>query len=580
MAGSKYVYTFEEGDAGDKMLLGGKGANLCAMTQIGLDVPPGFVISTAACLAYLDRSALPDDLMAEVRAHVGDARAQDRQALRRRRESAPGLGALRLGDVDARDDGHDPQPRPQRCDARGADPRHRQSALRLRRVAALRPAVRQDRARRPRRRVRRGDGRGEARARRQERRRPRRRCACETRRAFSRDLHASGPAGLSPPTRYEQLRLAIEAVFRSWNGKRAVDYRRQFRITKDMANGTAVNVVAMVFGNLGDDSATGVGFTRNPGTGENAIYGEYLVNAQGEDVVAGIRTPKPIAAMAAEMPALHRQLVDAPRQARSALPGSAGLRVHDREGPPLLPADAQRQDERAGDGRDLRRDVRAGADQPRACAVAHQSDAAGAAARADARPAARRRRRSRRVSRHRRAPHRARSCSTPTPPSSAASTGEKVVLVREETKPEDIHGFFAAQAILTSRGGKTSHAAVVARGMGKPCVSGCEAIRIDVRERRAEIGGTVLREGDVITVDGTTGNVYAGAIPTVEAEFFPELATLLGWADAVARSRGARECRHAARRGARPAVRCEGDRALPHRADVQRQRAACRSSRR
>ena len=131
MAGSKYVYTFEEGDAGDKMLLGGKGANLCAMTQIGLDVPPGFVISTAACLAYLDRSALPDDLMAEVRAHVATLERKTGKRFGDADESAPGFGALRLGDVDARDDGHDPQPRAQRCHARGADPRHRQSALRL-----------------------------------------------------------------------------------------------------------------------------------------------------------------------------------------------------------------------------------------------------------------------------------------------------------------------------------------------------------------------------------------------------------------------------------------------------------------
>ena len=158
--------------------------------------------------------------------------------------------------------------------------------------------------------------------------------------------------------------------------------------------------------------------------------------------------------------------------------------------------------------------------------------------------------------------------------------GDKVILVREETKPEDIHGFFAAQAILTSRGGKTSHAAVVARGMGKPCVSGCEAIRIDVRERRAEVGGAVLHEGDVVTIDGTTGNVYAGEIPTVEAEGLRRARHT----PVVGRRHGAasraRQRRHAARRRARAAVRRDGHRAFPHRADVQRQRRGCRSCRR
>ncbi|HYR00800.1 MAG TPA: pyruvate, phosphate dikinase, partial [Casimicrobiaceae bacterium] len=337
-----------------------------------------------------------------------------------------------------------------------------------------------------------------------------------------------------PDDPHEQLRLAIEAVFRSWNGKRAVDYRRQFKITKDMANGTAVNVVAMVFGNMGDDSATGVGFTRNPGTGENAIYGEYLVNAQGEDVVAGIRTPRPIAAMADEMPELHRQLV--------ALRDK--LEAHYRE-----VQDFEFTIER---GRLYCLQTRNGKMNARAMVVTSvEMCEEGLIGRESA---------LKRINpslleqllvptldpRHAAAPL---AQGLPASPGAASGTivfdadtaeqrgklGEKVILVREETKPEDIHGFFAAQAILTSRGGKTSHAAVVARGMGKPCVSGCEAIRIDVRERRAVIGGTVLREGDVVTVDGSTGNVYVGAIPTVEAEFFPALATLLGWADQVAR---------------------------------------------
>ncbi len=156
-----------------------------------------------------------------------------------------------------------------------------------------------------------------------------------------------------PADPYEQLEIAIKAVFNSWGGKRAVDYRREFKITPEMANGTAVNVVTMVFGNMGDDSATGVGFTRDPGTGENLMFGEYLINAQGEDVVAGIRTPKPVAELEKEMPDLYRQLVELREPARSPLQGSAGLRVHDREGHAVLPADPQRQDERHRPGAHL-----------------------------------------------------------------------------------------------------------------------------------------------------------------------------------------------------------------------------------
>jgi pyruvate,orthophosphate dikinase len=337
-----------------------------------------------------------------------------------------------------------------------------------------------------------------------------------------------------PADPYEQLQRSIEAVFRSWNGKRAVDYRRQFRITKDMANGTAVNVVAMVFGNLGGDSATGVGFTRNPATGENAMYGEYLTNAQGEDVVAGIRTPKPLDEMAREMPGLHRQLFELRNR----------LETHYKE-----VQDFEFTIER---GRLYCLQTRNGKMNTRAMvrtSVEMFADGLISKERALMRippmlleqllvptldPA-----------------HKIKPLAQGLPASPGAAcgrivfdadtaeerskAGEKVILVREETKPEDIHGFFAAQAILTSRGGKTSHAAVVARSMGKPCVSGCDAIRIDVHERRAEVGGTTLREGDFITVDGTTGCVYPGQMSMVEPEFFAELVTLLSWADESAR---------------------------------------------
>jgi pyruvate,orthophosphate dikinase len=264
-----------------------------------------------------------------------------------------------------------------------------------------------------------------------------------------------------------------------------------------------------------------VGFTRNPGTGENAIYGEYLTNAQGEDVVAGIRTPKPIAAMAQEMPDLYRQLVALRDKLEAHYQEVQDFEftiekgrlycLQTRNGKMNARAMVVTSVEMAGDGlitkeRALTRINPMLLEQ---LLVPQLDPGHGLAALAQGLPAS---------------------------PGAASGKvvfdadtaeergkqGEKVILVREETKPEDIHGFFAAQGILTSRGGKTSHAAVVARGMGKPCVSGCEAIRIDVRERRAEVGGTVLHEGDIITIDGSTGNVYPGAIATVEAEFFDD----------------------------------------------------------
>src|SRR5512144_570820 len=306
----QWVYAFADGDGRNKMLLGGKGANLCEMTRIGLNVPPGFVITTEACLAYLDdaQRRLPDGVMDEVRAHM---RALEQKTGKRfggsddpllvsvRSGSAmsmPGMmdTILNLGLNETTLAGLIRRTGNERF---GYDAWRRfiqlfgkvalgvPDALFDEQFEAVkaRVGVKQD--------VMLG--------------------ADELREIGERFLqvvqrHTGRPFPSDP---YEQLEIAIKAVFNSWLGKRAIDYRREFGITPAMANGTAVNVVTMVFGNMGNDSATGVGFTRNPATGENLIYGEYLVNAQGEDVVAGIRTPKPIAAMATEMPALYRELV-------------------------------------------------------------------------------------------------------------------------------------------------------------------------------------------------------------------------------------------------------------------------------
>jgi pyruvate,orthophosphate dikinase len=533
MSPRPYIFTFEQGDASDKMLLGGKGANLCAMTQIGLNVPPGFVITTEACLAYLEQQKLPDGLMAAVRANIGELERKTGKGFGS--AGNPLLVSVRSGSA---------MSMPGMMDTilnLGLNERTLQGLIALtgnarfgydawRRFVQLFGKIAMgvpDEA------------------------------FDEAMTALKRRVGAAQDVDLSaeqlkeladtflaiyekhtgrpfPADPYEQLELSIQAVFRSWMGKRAVDYRRQFRITKEMANGTAVNICTMVFGNMGPDSATGVGFTRNPGTGENVIYGEYLVNAQGEDVVAGIRTPKPIAAMAQEMPDLYRQLVELRDR----------LETHYQE--------VQDFEFTIEKGRLYCLQTRNGKMNARAMVVTSvEMFGEGLVTKERALT-----RISPMLLEQLLVPqlnpgHGVRSLATGLPASPGAASGrivfdadtaeergklgENVILVREETKPEDIHGFFAAQAILTSRGGKTSHAAVVARGMGKPCVSGCEAISIDVRARRAEVGGTVLHEGDVITIDGSTGNVYPGEIPTVEAEFFPELGTLLSWADDLAR---------------------------------------------
>jgi len=529
----RFIFSFDEGDGNDRMLLGGKGANLCAMTQIGLNVPPGFVITTAACLACLENQRLPDGLMERVRTEIA---ALERKSGKRFGSAGnPLLVSVRSGSAMSMPGMMDTilnlglnSATLQGLAAKTGNRRFAWDAYRrfiqlYGKIVMGVPDDAFDAAM----------------------------AAIKRRHAAVHDVDLTAEAlqelaetfldvyrehtrETFPTDPYLQLERAIQAVFQSWNGKRAVDYRRQFRITPDMANGTAVNVCTMVFGNMGESSATGVGFTRNPATGQNAIYGEYLVNAQGEDVVAGIRTPKPIAAMAEEMPALYRQLLElrdklethykevqdfeftiergrlyclqtrngkmnahamvttSVEMCRDGLIGKD--RALNRINPLLLEQLLVPTLDPAHEAKSLARGLAA---SPGAASGSIVFDADTAERRGRA--------------------------------------GEHVILVREETKPEDIHGFFAAQGILTSRGGKTSHAAVVARGMGKPCVSGCDAIAIDVRERIAKIGDTILREGDVITLDGTTGDVYPGRIPTVEAQFFAELDTLLAWADEAAR---------------------------------------------
>ncbi|MEJ1336570.1 MAG: pyruvate, phosphate dikinase, partial [Candidatus Sedimenticola sp. (ex Thyasira tokunagai)] len=337
-----------------------------------------------------------------------------------------------------------------------------------------------------------------------------------------------------PEDPYQQLEIAIKAVFGSWGGKRAVDYRREFNITPDMANGTAVNICTMVFGNRGDDSATGVAFTRNPGTGENKLYGEYLVNAQGEDVVAGIRTPKPIDQLDDEMPEMAKQLAQLRQNLEShyhevqdfefTIERGTLYCLQTRNGKMNAVAMVRTSVEMEQEGLVTKEQALLRIDPAHLeqMLYPHLDPSVKLNALAQGLPAS---------------PGAA--CGHAVFDADRAEEvgkqeGRKVILLREETKPEDIHGFFASEGILTSRGGKTSHAAVVARGMGKPCVAGAEGIQVDVGRREAYVGEAVIKEGDLITIDGTSGNVYLGEIAMVEPDFTDELNTLLGWADEVA----------------------------------------------
>ncbi len=534
MNADTYVYAFRDGDGKNKQLLGGKGANLCEMTQIGLNVPPGFVITTEACLKYLatpDRK-LPDGLMDEVRQQVkeiekatgkrfGDPENPLLVSVRSGSAmSMPGMmdTILNLGLNKQTLQGLIKQTKNERFGydayrrfiqlfgkvALGvADEKFDKHFDEVKKKAGVKVDIGLS--------------------------------AADLQNISERFLGVvSESLGKPfPEDVYEQLEIAVRAVFNSWMGKRAIDYRREFKITPQMANGTAVNVVTMVFGNMGNDCATGVGFTRDPGTGENVMFGEYLTNAQGEDVVAGIRTPKPVSELAHEMPDLYRQLEALRNKLEThykevqdfeyTIEKGVLYCLQTRNGKMNTTAMVRTSVEMVKEGLISREqallrikpDILEQLLHPRLDSL-----------------------------------HKASPLAQGLPASPGAASGhvvfdadraellgkqgEKVILVREETKPEDIHGFFASQGILTSRGGKTSHAAVVARGMGKPCVAGAEGIHVDTKLRQAIIGEKVLHEGDYITIDGGSGYVYQGIIPTVEPTFSDELKKLLSWADEVA----------------------------------------------
>ena len=533
MGAKKYVYSFEEGDGKNKKLLGGKGANLCEMTQIDLPVPPGFVITTEACLAYLDekKKGLNQALVKQIkeamtalekktRKGFGDAKKPLLVSVRSGAAmSMPGMmdTILNLGLNDKTVAGLIRVTKNERfvydlyrrliqlfgsISLGMSDEDFDHIFNKVKKKYKVKEDIQLSA-----------------------------KALKETCTQFL-DLVKKSTGKPFPQDPYTQLELAVEAVLRSWMGKRAIDYRREFNITKAMANGTAVNICTMVFGNMGDDSATGVAFTRDPATGENRLYGEYMINAQGEDVVAGIRTPNAIRELRKEMPDIYRELEELRHTLESyyrevqdfefTIEEGTLYCLQTRNGKMNASAFIKTSIDMVNEGLiseeeailRIQPEMLAQLLHPRldpeaevevlAKGLAASPGAASGKMVFDADRA-----------------------------ETKAKLGEKVILVREETKPDDIHGFFAAQGILTSRGGKTSHAAVVARSMGKPCVSGCEAIEINDIEREAVISGVALREGDMVTIDGSTGDVYQGMVPTIEPEFVEDLLVLLEWAGEI-----------------------------------------------
>ena len=544
---TQWVYSFgaghNEGRADMRNLLGGKGANLAEMASIGLPVPPGFTITTEVCTAYYENGQkYPADLAAQVRA----ALARVEEAVGNRfgdhhrpllvsvrsgaRVSMPGMmdTVLNLGLNDQTVEGLVTAS----GDARFAWDSYRRF---IQMYGSVVLDVDHHRFEEIIEHVKLDTGKNE----------DTELTAAEWHRVVDgyKEMVAEVTGKPFPQDPETQLWGAIGAVFGSWMNQRAVTYRRLHDIPAEW--GTAVNVQAMVFGNMGEDCATGVCFTRDPSTGENVFYGEYLINAQGEDVVAGIRTPQPMAkerskpterSMEEAMPAAYAELV----QVR------ATLERHYRDMQDIeftVQSNKLYMLQTRNGKRTAAASLKIAVDMAREGLIDHTEAV-------------------RRVNPAAldqllhptldpKAPRKLLAKGLPASPGAAcgivvfsadeaearAQKGESVILVRIETSPEDIHGMHAARGVLTTRGGMTSHAAVVARGMGRPCVAGCGGITVDYNNQYLSAGGVRIEAGQTITLDGATGEVFIGSVAMVEPQLSGDFATLMGWADKVRRLR-------------------------------------------
>ena len=530
MAEHKYVYLFEEGRAELKGLLGGKGANLAEMTNIGLTVPPGFIVSTEACNEFyaLDRqfpSGMKDQvsktmlvLEEKTGKKLGDPQKPLLVSVRSGAAiSMPGMmdTVLNLGLNDLTVEGLAEITGDRRfaldCYRRFINMfgdvvlgiEHHKFERILENQKSKRGVMFDNQLTDT-------DWNNVIR---------------EYKALIQREIGKS-----FPQDPMEQVFSSVYAVFNSWNSDRANVYRRVNKIPDDL--GTAVNIQSMVFGNMGDDSGTGVAFTRDPSTGEAVLYGEYLINAQGEDVVAGIRTPKPIATLEQELPEVYHQFAATCHLLEQHYRNMQDIEftieqgklyiLQTRNGKRTAQAAIKIAVDMVNEGLFDREEAVLRVD------AAHLDNLL-----------------------HRRIDPRAKlnvmAKGLPASPGAAgglvvfssdeaeklAHDGEKVILVRTETTPDDIHGIVAAQGILTSRGGMTSHAAVVARGMGKPCVCGCDDILIDYEQQVFIAGDLTVKQGDFISLDGGAGHVIMGSVPMIDPELSPELLILLEWADAI-----------------------------------------------
>ena len=525
----KWVYLFEEGDGRQRTLLGGKGAGLADMTRAGLPVPPGFVITTEACNAfYANGKNFPGGMWEQV---IGGLRALEEKTGKRFGDpESPLLVSVRSGAPFSMPGMMDTilnlglnEQTVQGLAAQTGDQRFALDAHR--RFATLFGEIVMGVAHEKFERV-------------------MERFKAQTEGGRDTDL---SPAQLReviaaqkaiilaeqgghaiPEDPLEQLRVAVAAVFNSWMGRRAVDYRRVNRIPDDL--GTAVNVQAMVFGNMGAESGTGVAFTRNPSTGEKKLYGEYLLNAQGEDVVAGIRTPNPISQLQEELPAVYKQfegittllekhyrdMQDVEFTIERGRLWMLQTRTGKRTGAAAVRVAVDMVFEGLIDkATAVRRVTPEQLDQLLHPAVDPDADAKVVARGLPASPGA----------------AQGKVVFDPDEAEEMAREGEKVILVRHETSPDDFHGMVAAQAIVTARGGATSHAAVVARGMGKSCVCGASMLNIDYSQQQFNVNGTVIPKGEWITVDGSTGRVFLGKVPTVQPSLGDDFRELMRWAD-------------------------------------------------
>jgi pyruvate,orthophosphate dikinase len=531
----KWVYLFEEGRGDDKELLGGKGAGLSEMTRAGLPVPPGFIVTTEACNAfYANNKQFPEGMWEQVVEGLRKLEEKtgkgfghpDNPLLVSVRSGAafsmPGMmdTVLNLGLNDETVQG---------LAAQTSDLRFALDAYR--RFASLFGEIVIGVAHEKFERV-------------------MDRFKAQTEGGRDTDLHpeqlreiiaaekqiitAEQSGHAIPEDPYEQLRVAIAAVFNSWMGRRAKDYRRINRIPDNL--GTAVNIQAMVFGNMGTTSGTGVAFTRNPSTGEKTLYGEYLLNAQGEDVVAGIRTPNSISQLREELPEVYEQFVS--------ITGLLERHYHDmqdveftiersklwmlqtrtgkRTGAAAVRVAVEMvQEELIDKATAVRRVTPEQLDQLLHPTVDPKAETTVLATGLPASPGA----------------AQGRVVFDPDEAEEMARDGAQVILVRQETSPDDFHGMVAAQAIVTARGGMTSHAAVVARGMGKSCVCGASTLNVDYSQQQFSVNGTVIPKGEWITVDGSTGRVFLGQVPTIQPTLGDDFKELMSWADDFRRLR-------------------------------------------